>query len=68
MKHLRKDPTLDRRSFLSRSALAAAAITVATPLDALLARGPQQPRRGRGPSPDYGPLQDAIDERPDYRC
>jgi secreted PhoX family phosphatase len=62
MKHSRTDGSFGRRSFLSRSALAAAAITVATPLDALLARGPQFPRRGRGPSPDYGPLQDAIDE------
>jgi secreted PhoX family phosphatase len=62
MSHLNKNSALDRRSFLSRSAFAAAAMTVATPLDALLARGPQHPRRGRGPSPDYGPLQEAIDE------
>jgi hypothetical protein len=53
---------LDRRQFLTRSALAAGAMTVAVPFDALLARGPQQVRRGRGPSPDYGPLQPAIDE------
>jgi secreted PhoX family phosphatase len=53
---------LDRRQFLTRSALAAGAMTVGAPFDALLARGPQQPRRGRGPSPDYGPLQPAIDE------
>ena len=51
---------VDRRSFLSRTA--AAVLTVATPLDALLARGLQHPRRGRGPSPDYGPLLEAIDE------
>ena len=40
----------------------AGAITVATPFDSLLARGPQHVRRGRGPSPDYGPLQPALDE------
>lgn len=51
-----------RRDFLSRTAAAAGALTVAAPFDALLARGPQHPRRGRGPSPDYGPLQPAIDE------
>jgi uncharacterized protein len=62
MRHSDKYSGLGRRSFLSRSAYAAAAITVATPFDALLARGPQHPRHGRGPSPDYGPLQEAIDE------
>jgi uncharacterized protein len=62
MKHLNMNSGLNRRSFLSRSAFAAAAITVSTPFDALLARGPQHPRNGRGPSPDYGPLQEAIDE------
>jgi secreted PhoX family phosphatase len=62
MKHPDKNAGLARRSFLSRSALAAAGITIATPLDALLARAPEQPRQGRGPSPDYGPLQEAIDE------
>ena len=53
---------LDRRQFLTRGALAAGIMTVAAPFDALLARGPQHVRRGRGPSPDYGPLQPAIDE------
>jgi secreted PhoX family phosphatase len=52
----------DRRQFLARGAVAAGALTVANPFDALLARGPQHPRRGRGPSPDYGPLEPAIDE------
>jgi secreted PhoX family phosphatase len=37
-------------------------MTVAAPFNALMARGPQHPRSGRGPSPDYGPLQEAIDE------
>lgn len=55
-------PRIGRRRFLSRSAIAAGAMTVAAPFEALLARGPQRPRRGRGPSPDYGPLQPAIDE------
>ena len=53
---------VDRRQFLARGAIAAGMITVATPFDALLASGPQHVRRGRGPSPDYGPLQPAIDE------
>jgi secreted PhoX family phosphatase len=52
---------LDRRTFLARTATAGA-LTVAAPLGALLARGPQEPRRGRGPSPDYGPWQPTIDE------
>ena len=52
---------LGRRQFLSRG-LMAGAITVATPFDSLLARGPQHVRRGRGPSRDYGPLQPAIDQ------
>ena len=55
-----RDRRLDRRSFLTRSAIAAG-VTVATPFDALLARGPSHPRNGRGPSPDYGPLEEAID-------
>ena len=54
--------SIDRRSFLKRSALAAGAVTMATPFEALLAGGPQHVRRGRGPSPDYGPLLPAIDE------
>lgn len=52
---------LGRRQFLARGAFAAGALTAADPLTALLARGPQQQRSGRGPSPDYGPLQPAID-------
>src|SRR5215510_15673637 len=52
---------LGRRSFLVRSA-ATAGMSVAVPFSSLLARGPSFPRRGRGPSPDYGPLQEAIDE------
>jgi uncharacterized protein len=50
-----------RRQFLARGAFAAGALTVAHPFDALLARGPQA-GGGRGTSPDYGPLQPAIDE------
>jgi secreted PhoX family phosphatase len=61
MKHSIGGTRLDRRSFLTRSAIAAG-VTVAAPLDALLARGPNHPRHGRGPSPDYGPLEPAIDE------
>ena len=53
---------LDRRQFLTRGALAAGTMTLAAPFDSLLARGPQHVRHGRGPSPDYGPLQPAIDE------
>ncbi len=52
----------DRRQFLTRGALAAGAMTVAAPFDALLARGPQHVRHGRGPSPDYGPLRPRLDE------
>jgi secreted PhoX family phosphatase len=52
---------LDRRSFLARTAVAGG-ISVALPFQSLLARGPGHPRNGRGPSPDYGPLQEAIDE------
>ena len=52
---------LDRRSFLAYSG-AAAGISVAKPFTSLLAQGPNHPRPGRGPSPDYGPLQEAIDE------
>jgi uncharacterized protein len=61
MKNPIRDRRLDRRSFLTRSAIAAG-VTVTTPFDALLARGPSHPRNGRGPSPDYGPLEEAIDE------
>src|SRR6186713_773456 len=52
---------VDRRSFLMHSA-ATACIGMALPFSSLLARGQNHPRRGRGPSPDYGPLQEAIDE------
>jgi hypothetical protein len=58
----RSQKQFGRRSFISGTAAAAAAMAVAAPFDALLARGPQHPRNGRGPSPDYGPLQEAIDE------
>jgi uncharacterized repeat protein (TIGR03803 family) len=61
MKNSNRGSRLDRRSFLARSAVAAG-IGVAVPLTSLLARGPDRPRNGRGPSPDYGPLQEAIDE------
>jgi len=54
--------SIDRRSFLTRSALAAGAVTMGTPFAALLAAGPRHVRRGRGPSPDYGPLVPAIDQ------
>ena len=53
---------LQRRQFLTRGALVAGAMTVAGPFNALMARGPQHVRRGRGPSPDYGPLRPTIDE------
>jgi secreted PhoX family phosphatase len=53
--------TFDRRSFLVRSA-ATAGISVAAPFTSLIARAQSHPRNGRGPSPDYGPLQEAIDE------
>jgi secreted PhoX family phosphatase len=53
-------PGPGRRSFLTRSALAVGAVSVATPFDALLAFQ-KHGRRGRGPSPDYGPLQPALD-------
>ncbi len=51
-----------RRSFLARSAMATGVVGVGGMFSALVARGPQRPRNGRGPSPDYGPLEPAIDE------
>jgi uncharacterized protein len=51
-----------RRSFLARSAMATSAVGLGGMFSALVARGPQHPRNGRGPSPDYGPLEPAIDE------
>lgn len=62
MKEMTRESRFGRRNFLTRSALAAGAMTVGAPFDALLARQPQFPRRGRGPSPDYGPLVPSIDE------
>jgi hypothetical protein len=51
MKHSIGGTRLDRRSFLTRSALAAS-ITMATPLDALLARGrSQSSAQGAWPEP-----------------
>jgi uncharacterized protein len=52
---------LDRRSFLARSAFAAG-IGIAGPFAPMIARAQSHVRRGRGPSPDYGPLQPAMDE------
>lgn len=62
MKETTRESHVGRRKFLTRSALAEGVMTVAAPFDALLARQPRFPRRGRGPSPDYGPLVPAIDE------
>jgi secreted PhoX family phosphatase len=53
---------LDRRRFLTHTALAAGALAVAAPFDALLAQGPQGDPSSRQHSPDYGPLVEAIDE------
>jgi hypothetical protein len=55
-------PRVDRRSFLTQTAIAAGAIAVAAPFDALLANGPQGEPNNRKHSPDYGPLVEAIDE------
>jgi secreted PhoX family phosphatase len=52
---------LDRRSFLTRSA-AAAGVGLAGPFTPMIARARNHVRHGRGPSPDYGPLQPAIDQ------
>jgi hypothetical protein len=54
--------TVDRRAFLTHSAIAAGALAVAAPLDALLAHGPQGSRHDRRHNPDYGPLVEAVDE------
>jgi secreted PhoX family phosphatase len=56
------NPRVDRRGFLSRSAIAAGAIAVATPFEALLANGPQGGPNDRLASPDYGPLAAVTDE------
>ena len=52
----------DRRAFLSSGMIAAGALTAVSPFEALLARGPQRAHNGRGPSPDYGPLQPTLDQ------
>jgi uncharacterized protein len=61
MNRSRTAARLDRRSFLTRSALAAG-IGFAGPFTPMIARAQNHVRNGRGPSPDYGPLQPAIDE------
>ena len=48
MKEMTGESRFGRRNFLTRSALAAGAMTVGAPFDALLARQPQFQRRGRG--------------------
>jgi len=62
MENALKDSRVDRRAFLTRSAIAAGALAVATPFEALLAHGPQGRPNDRQHSPDYGPLVEAIDE------
>jgi uncharacterized protein len=54
---------MDRRSFLTYSSLVAATAAVTTPFHALSARADDRDRRGRGRgcSPDYGPLAPAKD-------
>lgn len=53
---------LDRRTFLTHSALAAGSLAVAAPFSALRAQAPQGNAGARLHSPDYGPLVEAIDE------
>ena len=62
MSNSSRNSGVGRRSFLARSALATGAVRLRGMFSALVARGPQHPRSGRGPSPDYGPLEPAIDE------
>ena len=62
MSNSSRNSGVGRRSFLARSALATGAVGLGGMFSALVARGPQHPRSGRGPSPDYGPLEPAIDE------
>ena len=62
MENFASNSRVNRRKFLTHSALAAGAVAVATPLDALLAHGPQGAPNNRRHSPDYGPLVEAIDE------
>src|SRR5262245_14352640 len=59
MKSSNSRARFDRRSFLTGTA-AIAGISVARPFASLMAQN--HVRNGRGPSPDYGPLQEAIDE------
>jgi secreted PhoX family phosphatase len=60
MKKARTDG-VDRRAFLSQTAVAAGALAVATPFQSLMAHGPQGSPHDRHHSPDYGPLVEAID-------
>jgi secreted PhoX family phosphatase len=53
---------LGRRSFLTHGAFAAGAVTVAGPLQALLARGRDDDDDRRRTSPDYGPLEPVLDQ------
>lgn len=62
MKETTSVPGVGRRSFLTQSVFAAGAIGATMPLEALASRDRKHGRPGRGPSPDYGPLQPAIDE------
>jgi uncharacterized protein len=57
-----REPGFDRRRFLTQSAMAAGALTVAGTFEALLAQGPQGAQHDRRHSPDYGPLVEAVDE------
>jgi uncharacterized protein len=56
------NPKVDRRRFLTSSALAAGALAVSRPFAALMAQGPRGGPNDRKHSPDYGPLVEAIDE------
>src|SRR4030095_3019679 len=59
--HGKSPPSLDRRQFLLHGAGITGGLVVAAPFQALAAQVPARglgatPGRGRGPSPDYGPL------------
>ena len=62
MENVMRDPALDRRIFLKRSAVAAGALAMVKPFEALVTNGPQGHAGNRRHSPDYGPLVEAADE------
>jgi secreted PhoX family phosphatase len=62
MKDAVANAKLDRRRFLTNSALAAGALVVRAPFEALKAQGAQGGPGDRMDSPDYGPLVEAVDE------